>query len=237
MIIVVPDYYKEFNCIANKCQHTCCRGWEIDVDEESLERFLPNEYIMQKIDSKNTPHFTLLEDENCPFLREDGLCNMIIKYGEDMLCQICKDHPRFRNYWTNRVEIGLGLVCEAAGKIILTKDKSMELVVLQDDGNESSMPEDEEWLLEYRNTCIKNIEESGPLARLKEYLYYRHIADALYDDLLEERVSYVDYLFKLIKEKWEGTDRSIDSLIECAREISYDYEYDDEMFEKHCNSI
>ena len=35
-----PDYYKNFKCIASLCRHTCCAGWEIDVDEDALKRFM-----------------------------------------------------------------------------------------------------------------------------------------------------------------------------------------------------
>ena len=37
--MVYPDYYPEFSCIAGACKHSCCIGWEIDVDEEALARF------------------------------------------------------------------------------------------------------------------------------------------------------------------------------------------------------
>ena len=30
MTVTVPSYYKDFKCIADKCRHSCCIGWEID---------------------------------------------------------------------------------------------------------------------------------------------------------------------------------------------------------------
>ena len=35
----VPRYYSDFKCIADKCRHSCCVGWEIDVDERTLVRY------------------------------------------------------------------------------------------------------------------------------------------------------------------------------------------------------
>jgi hypothetical protein len=32
-----PDYFNTFKCIADKCTHSCCIGWEIDVDEVTLD--------------------------------------------------------------------------------------------------------------------------------------------------------------------------------------------------------
>ena len=31
MILRVPSYYKTFQCIADKCEHSCCIGWEIEL--------------------------------------------------------------------------------------------------------------------------------------------------------------------------------------------------------------
>ena len=39
MIYTYPDYYKKFNCIADKCLDTCCGKWQIVIDDDSLERY------------------------------------------------------------------------------------------------------------------------------------------------------------------------------------------------------
>ncbi len=35
-----PHYYKKFQCIAQACEATCCAGWEIVIDEESINKYL-----------------------------------------------------------------------------------------------------------------------------------------------------------------------------------------------------
>ena len=130
MLTVTPNYYNKFKCIANKCKHSCCIGWEIDIDDATLEKYngLKSGFadiLKSNIVYDETPHFKLDKHERCPFLNKQGLCDIIINEGEDMLCQICADHPRFRNYYDNVTEIGLGLACEAAAELILTsKEKS-----------------------------------------------------------------------------------------------------------------
>jgi len=235
--IIAPDYYNEFTCIADKCKHTCCQGWEVDIDEDSLERFNAIPDICEKIELEETPHFKLADEERCPFLNEDNLCNMILTHGEDILCQICTDHPRYRNYWEDRTEIGLGLVCEEAGRLILGRNIPMKLVELSDDGSFIEQPEDEEWLMDIRSQLIDRIQEDGPKARLLEYLYFRHIPDALYDDRLEARIRFVQSSYDEIMAEWEKTDKTLDSLIECARAWSYDVEYDDEEKEKRISKL
>ncbi len=47
--------------------------------------------------------------------------------GEKSLCQICADHPRFRNFYSHGEEIGLGLCCEAAAELVLSQKEPMTL--------------------------------------------------------------------------------------------------------------
>ena len=39
MLYTIPDYYKDFRCIADKCEDTCCAGWQIVIDKESLQKY------------------------------------------------------------------------------------------------------------------------------------------------------------------------------------------------------
>lgn len=165
MKLVAPDYYQEFTCIADRCSHSCCIGWEIDIDEESLARFeaLEGDYgsvLRSRIDyDGEAPHFRLGAGERCPFLQENGLCEMILKLGEDALCQICTDHPRYRNCLTDHTEIGLGLCCEAAGELILGRTAPVGLTVLEDDGIADEPDPEEETLLSFRDMLFDILQD------------------------------------------------------------------------------
>ncbi len=123
-----PNYYKKFRCIAGECQHSCCIGWEIDIDEDTLEFYEAAEGKVGKrlrdtISYEGTPHFKLCEGNRCANLRADGLCSIICDFDEGALCDICADHPRFRNFYENFTEEGLGLCCEEAARIILNEEE------------------------------------------------------------------------------------------------------------------
>ncbi len=170
MKIIAPDYYREFRCIADKCRHSCCIGWEIDIDPDTREsyRHVPGAFgkrLNDAIEDGEVSSFRLGPDERCPMLNANGLCDLITALGEDALCQICADHPRFRSYFADRTEIGLGLCCEEAARMILSREKPMTLVTLEDDGEEAELPDEEAALLTLRGTLIHAIqEESVPLA-------------------------------------------------------------------------
>ncbi len=146
-MIVVPEYYKKFKCIADKCAHNCCIGWEIDIDEGTLDYYKQldgaiGEKLSVNIEySEDVAHFVPDKEERCPFLTKSGMCEIIAALGEDALCDICTDHPRFRNFYENFTEMGLGLCCEEAARVILNEEKTFSLLA---EGEISLLPEEEE---------------------------------------------------------------------------------------------
>jgi len=159
---IVPDWYPLFRCKAGSCKHTCCAGWEIDIDPDSMDRFLSlpgatGDRLRSVIipDGEGGGSFRLDEAERCPMLRRDGLCELICQYGPDVLCDICDDHPRFRNHFSDRTELGLGLCCEAVAELVLRHEPPMELVIAEDDGDPRDLPDPEELrLLAFRESLM-----------------------------------------------------------------------------------
>ena len=161
MLTVYPDYYPTFRCIAGACRHSCCIGWEIDIDEESLARYkaMPGplgERLRNHISADDPPHFVLGEGERCPFLNERNLCDLILEGGEGLLCQICDDHPRFRNFLPGYTEIGLGLCCEGAAQLILAQQEPVQLL---SEGNWAEKDPDAEALLALRQQAFAIVQD------------------------------------------------------------------------------
>lgn len=174
----IPDYFPEFSCIAGACRHNCCIGWEIDVDPDMREyyRTVPGEIgkRLQEdiIDTAEASFFRLGEDERCPFLNRDNLCDLILTLGKDSLCQICEDHPRFVNDFTLRHEMGLGLCCEAAGRLILTKKTPTKLIRTAEIESRKTPDPEEAELLSIRDD-LTDIAQNRSLpidARIKEIM-------------------------------------------------------------------
>ncbi len=197
MNVVVPDYYADFACLQGACRHNCCIGWEIDIDDDTLDFYhtVPapfGERLCRHISEDDVPHFILGEHERCPFLNSDNLCDIILTLGEDALCDICNDHPRFRNYLSNRVEMGLGLACEAAGRLILGQTESMKLVA-HDASNDP--------LVHRRDRLLALLQErTRPLAERLQLLLSETDAESPHTDM----AAWVDELLALerLDESW-----------------------------------
>ena len=141
---VYPSYYARFACKKGDCQSSCCVGWEIDVDAETLARYEGEtgelgERLRASISREGAPHFRTDADGRCPFLNADGLCELILCGGDGMLSEICREHPRFYNALPGRVECGLGLSCEAAAELILGTRERVTLTGLDGDETEDEI--------------------------------------------------------------------------------------------------
>lgn len=140
MDIYVPAYFPAFTCIAGACKHSCCVGWEIDIDKESAARYravsgIFGEKLRQNMtETDEAVHFALSADGRCPFLTKENLCEIYKELGEDALCQICTDHPRYRNFYSFGIEMGLGLCCEAAARLILAETAPPRYMLLSGNG-------------------------------------------------------------------------------------------------------
>ena len=168
MRVYAPEGYDAFRCRAGACRHTCCAGWEICIDAESLARYLRvegafGEQLRAAIDrSGDEAQFRLTEGERCAMLRPDGLCELYCRLGEDSLCQVCADHPRFRSFFAGRTDVGLGLCCEAAADQLLRQTAPFRLALLSDDGAaDENLPEEEE-LLSLREKLMAAVQADGP---------------------------------------------------------------------------
>ncbi len=214
MKILVPNYYQKFRCIADRCQHSCCIGWEIAIDEKSrnLYETMPGEMgdkIRQKIVTEEEPHFSLEAGDRCPFLLKNGLCEIICQLGEDILCDICKDHPRFRNFYSDFTEMGLGLCCEAAAKIMLEREEPFGLTALSGDA-EIFLSEEEEMFFARRDRVFAVIQnrEEPMLSRLSVLATW---ADENLDDfnLLELSSQYLS--LERLDETWTSVLKGIEN--------------------------
>ena len=166
MKIYAPKYYSEFKCIADKCKHSCCIGWEIDIDKSTLNKFSTmthpySENINNSIEFSDNPHFVLNANDNCPHLNEKGLCKIILNCGEDYICNICREHPRFYNFTNVGKEIGIGMSCEAACDLILNSDNFDEMIEV--DRNDSENIEYEFNAVEFRQSIFGLLKSSDLL--------------------------------------------------------------------------
>ena len=184
MMEVFPNYYGKFKCIADRCKHSCCIGWEIDIDEDTMALYnsLQGDFaekIRDNIEGE-PPHFVLKDGDRCPFLNQKGLCDIISEFGEGAICDICYLHPRFSNFYDEFTETGLGLCCEEAARIILTDEEKFVLHVPEFANNEKFFKERAEAFEILQNRSLSIYERLKHLAE-KYGFEFEFSNDELYE--------------------------------------------------------
>lgn len=124
MKISKPKYYDHFHCIAAACPDSCCKEWDVQVDDAAAEfyRGLPGtlgDRLRQVLRQESGEWVMTIEDGRCPMWREDGLCRIQAELGEQALCHVCREFPRLRHDYGDFLELGLELSCPEAARIIL----------------------------------------------------------------------------------------------------------------------
>lgn len=149
MEYTIPHYFDRFRCVAAECEDTCCAGWQIMIDEDTLEKYRQTggaigNRIRNSVDWEKGCFFQY--DKRCAFLNEDNLCDLHMEAGEHMLCNTCRDYPRHMEEFEGLREGSLSLSCIEAAKIILGCKEPVQFVKFEDDVEDEEY-EDFDYLL------------------------------------------------------------------------------------------
>jgi len=140
-----PHFYDDFVCTADKCPDTCCAGWQIMIDEDTLEK-----YKNVKGDFRKRLHssidweegcFFQFNERRCAFLNDRNLCNLYLALGEEGFCDTCRKYPRHTEEFEGIREYSLSLSCPVAARMILANQGMLQFAEIED-GEEDEL-EDE----------------------------------------------------------------------------------------------
>ena len=130
MIYKRPDYFNEFQCIADKCPDTCCAGWQIMIDDESLEKYkkIKGDYLWKVMAAVDWENDCFRQDnaKRCAFLNQDNLCDLYTNAGADSLCKTCREYPRHTEEFDGVREISLSASCPVVAKILMERITPVE---------------------------------------------------------------------------------------------------------------
>ena len=165
MRISRPAYFDDFHCLAAQCPDSCCKEWDVLVDDASAARYLAMEgqlgdalrSVMYEEDGQY--YFAIQPDRRCPMWRDDGLCLIQAEQGEEMLCQTCRDFPRLTHDYGDFMERQLELSCPEAARIILSASPA-PWVTEEAPGGEGEYDTDAmECLLKIREEALSILED------------------------------------------------------------------------------
>jgi len=178
MKTVMLSCMKDFACLAGACPDTCCRDWEIALDEATLVRYqtMPGELgerIRAEICDDDGACFQL-RGGYCPFLNEKGLCSIQLAHGAEALSRNCDYFPRFVEEYGATREVSFSPACPEAARRLLQSD-TLQLDT-QEDGKPVTEPNELDpalymGLRALRSRMLRLVTEPRPLdERLAELM-------------------------------------------------------------------
>ena len=126
MRIYKPTYYEQFRCLADQCPDSCCKEWEVEIDDVTAAQYrnLPGALgeRLRSVMTDDPQWGTVMSIENgrCPMWQQNGLCRIQAELGHDALCKTCRNFPRLRHDYGDFQELGLELSCPEAARLILS---------------------------------------------------------------------------------------------------------------------
>ena len=125
MRITKPTYFDAFRCIAGDCPDSCCKEWDVQVDEATAAQYraLPGalgDRLRQVLKDEDGETVMTIVEGRCPMWRADGLCRIQAELGHEALCKTCREFPRLTHDYGNFRELGLELSCPEAARLILS---------------------------------------------------------------------------------------------------------------------
>lgn len=170
MRYIKPDYYEDFTCVADKCPDTCCAGWQIVIDEDSMEKYgeVPGAFGKRLVNSIDWQEGCFYQyNRRCAFLNEENLCDLYTELGAEALCNTCRNYPRHTEEYEGLRELSLSLSCPIAARMILLQEKFPEFVEYEDDKEEELAEEFEDFdilmftqLEDARAAVLKHLKEA-----------------------------------------------------------------------------
>lgn len=136
-------FYEKFVCIGGRCPLTCCKGWEITVDSETYGKwkneFTNADHVRHTVKKKRSSgkveyKINMGQGKCCPYFNEEGLCSIVIRYGEDYLPCICRQFPRIINEVDGRREKTLSCACPEVVDLLHREGDQLLLFSWEEEG-------------------------------------------------------------------------------------------------------
>lgn len=140
MLYTIPDYYPSFECIADKCEDTCCAGWQIVIDKKTLKKYTKIKGDFRKRMFRSVDWFqgTFKQDKDkrCAFLNERNLCDLYLSQGEGGFCKTCREYPRHTEEFEGIREITLSISCPEVARILMNRMEPVTFLNYEREGEE-----------------------------------------------------------------------------------------------------
>src|SRR5687768_14752127 len=123
-------FVARFSCLGDKCEDTCCKSWNMQVDDAMVERY--RQQAPELLDAVTTGHdggHIMRRDEKTDYCVkfDNGLCSIHRDYGSDFLGDACHFYPRVTRRLGDKAVMTAALSCPEVARLSLFTDDAFLL--------------------------------------------------------------------------------------------------------------
>ena len=211
MLYRKTEEFDSFLCVADKCPETCCAGWQIMIDEDSLDYYgeVEGEFGTRLRNSIDWQEGCFYQNAGrCAFLNDKNLCDLYTALGENALCETCTRYPRHVEEFDGVREWSLSLSCPIVAQQILTRTDKAQIIEYETD-EEEDIDEFEDFdilmytqLEDARDVCVRILQDRNLTIQQRMEVLMRFatelqacITEERYNELQDvtEKFSDIDY--------------------------------------------
>lgn len=142
--LIAPRYVGRFACIAGDCEDTCCSGWQIDLDADTVRVYQTvQDPVLRPLLKEHLRVAPLVGNParagtmgrvggdcwDCAMLTPDKLCLIQTRLGHSALSDTCASFPRETAELGGLTQMVLSLSCPEAARLALLVEDAFELEV------------------------------------------------------------------------------------------------------------
>lgn len=139
------NYMRDFQCLGDTCEDTCCQGWYVDIDKKTFVKYkrIPDKKLKKRIQmhvrrnkmkTSYSDYATIKFPKGgfCPFLNEKKLCSIQLELGHTHLSRTCATYPRQYNQVFDRHELTGAVSCPEVARLVLLNQGGIRITEERD---------------------------------------------------------------------------------------------------------
>ena len=115
---------QKYKCLIDKCELSCCKGWDISVSKEDVEKWKEKapqlmRFLKQKDNTNDDYQMVRDENKNCCALTKEGKCSIQVENGENFIPNLCSYFPHIYKKVGDKIFSSATIACPAVVLCIL----------------------------------------------------------------------------------------------------------------------
>ena len=134
-IVKRPKLLNDFQCLQDHCPDTCCKEWNMQVEDEIIEKYRNIPYLEEATEPASIKDYNAImrKDPNTGYCLQlcDKKCSIHKDFGEELLGDACYFYPKVTRQFGTEIRQTFTLSCPEITRLVFTHQDPFALVEIK----------------------------------------------------------------------------------------------------------